>query len=114
MIKGRKREIIKFGSTKNKNLPFVSIKILKTEFEKEIRSVKWFAKLFAGDLYSFEQELHDFLLRFYDKICELIISQLSVSSKFEKLQRKIAKLKGWKKLILWPTGLQLRTSRKIK
>ena len=91
-----------------------SVKILKTDFEKEISSAKWFAKLLAGDLYSFEQELHEFLLRFYDKICELIISQLSVSSKFEKLQRKIGNLQGCKKLTLRPTELQLRTGSKIK
>ncbi len=91
-----------------------SVKILKTEFEKEIRSKKWLDKLLTGDLYGFEQELHKWLLELYDKICEVMIKQVSRSSKFEKVQRKIANKRGMKKLKVRPVEIQLRTGTKIK
>ena len=91
-----------------------AVNILKREFEKEIRSKNWFAKLLIGDLYSFEKELHKWLLEFYDKICELMIKQVSKSSKFERSQRDLADQTGLKKLKFRPVEIQLRTGTKIK
>lgn len=90
------------------------VKILKTEFEKEISSKKWLEKLLSGDLYVFEQELHKWLLELYDKICEVMIKEVSKSSKFEKIERKIAKERGFKKLRFRRVELQLRTGSKVK
>jgi len=91
-----------------------SVKILKTEFEKELRLEKWFDSLLSGDFYGFEEELHSWLLELYDKICELILSQLSKSDKFDKIQRGLAKEKGLKKLRTRPVEVQLRTGTKVK
>ncbi len=90
------------------------VKILKTAFEKEIRSKKWFDKLLGEDLYAFEQELHKWLLELYDNICEVMIKQVGRSSRFEKAQRKTAKKRGLKKLKVRPAEIQLRTGTKIK
>ncbi len=90
------------------------VKILKTEFEKEIRSKKWFDKLLEGDLYEFEQMLHKWTLELYDKICEAMINQVSSGFEFEKIQRKIAQKEGLKKLKLRPVEIQLRTGTKVK
>jgi len=91
-----------------------SVKILKTDFEKEIRLEKWFAKLLSGDLYSFEQELYGWLVELYDKICEAMLTQLSKSNKFDKIQREVANQKGLKKLKARQVEIQLRTGTKVK
>lgn len=91
-----------------------SVKILKTEIEKGIRSEKWLDKLLTGDLYGFEQHLHKWILELYDKICCVLIKQVSGSCKFEAIQREIAKQKGLKKLKVRPVEIQLRTGTKIR
>lgn len=91
-----------------------SVKLLKTEFEKEIRSEKWFDKLLEGDLYGFEQNLHKWILGLYDKVCEVMIKQVSKSCDFEKAQRKAAKKRGLKKLKVRPVEIQLRTGTKVR
>ncbi|MEM6812702.1 MAG: hypothetical protein AAF549_09580 [Pseudomonadota bacterium] len=91
-----------------------ALKILKSEFTKALRSKKWLEKLLIGDLYGFEQELHEWLLGFYDKICSAMIKQVSSSIKFEKIQREISEKRGLKKLSLRSVELQLRTGTKIR
>ena len=91
-----------------------SAKILKTEFEKEIRLEKWFDRLGSGDFYGFEKELYEWFLALYDKVCELMLNQFSKSDNFDKIQRSIAKEKGLKKLRTRPVEIQLRTGTKVK
>jgi len=91
-----------------------SVNILKTEFEKEISSKKWFAKLLKGNLYEFEKELHQWILKFYDRICDALVNEFSKSKCFDKVQRDLAKKKGMKKLKIRPVELQLRTGSKVK
>jgi len=90
------------------------VKILKTEFETTIRSEKWFAKLLSGELYYFEEELYEWLLTLYDKICSEMLGQLGKSGNFDKGQRELAKVKGLKKLRTRPVEIQLRTGTKVK
>jgi len=89
-------------------------KILKTEFEKAIRSKKWISKLLSGDFYGFEEALHKWLLDLYDKICELMLKELSQSDIFDKVQRELAREKGLKKLKTRQVEIQLRTGTKVK
>ena len=91
-----------------------SVKILKTKFEKEIRSPKWLDMLLEGDLHEFEQDLYQWILGLYDEICTLMIDQLSKSKSFEQVQRNLARKKGMKKLKQRPVEIQLRTGGKVK
>ena len=91
-----------------------ALKILKTEFEKTISERKWLEKLLLGDLYSFEQELYEWVLGFYDKICSALLKQLSASPKFEKIQRELSNKTGMNKLKFRSAELQLRTGTKVK
>jgi len=91
-----------------------SAKILKTDFEKEIRLEKWFTRLISGDFYGFEEALYKWLLELYDKICEVMLNQLGKSNKFDSLQRELAKKNGLKKLKTRRVEIQLRTGTKVK
>ena len=89
-------------------------KIVKSEFEKAISSKKWFSKLLSGDFYGFEQSLYKWLLELYDKICELMLKELSKSAIFDKIQRELAIEKGLKKLKTREVEIQLRTGTKVR
>jgi len=90
-----------------------TIKILQTGFEKEIKSNEWLEKLKSGDFYNFELDLHKWIMKIYDKICGAIVMLFSRSQEFEKIQRKIAKSQGLRKLEERQAELQLRTGTKI-
>ncbi len=90
------------------------LKVLKTEFDKQISSEEWLNILISGDLYNFEQLLYESIMTLYDKICESLINEVSNSAEFIAKQKKEAESKGLKKLVSRPVELQIRTGTKIK
>lgn len=90
------------------------VKILKTEFESLIISEEWCSLLLKGNLYEFEQKLHQALFSLYDKICEGAIKFICKTSEFVNAQKIKAKELGLKKLEFRKAKLQLRTGSKIQ
>ena len=90
------------------------VKILKTEFDNQISSEDWLEMLLTGDLYNFEQLLHDRMTNLYDKICETLIQSVSSCAEFKNSQKELAEKKGLKKLVSRSVELQLRTGTKIR
>ena len=90
------------------------VKILKTEFERQILSEDWLTMLLKDGLYDFEQQLYKMITTLYERICETLIKAISTSAEFIKSQKAIGKKKGLKKLVARPVELQLRTGTKIK
>lgn len=95
-------------------LPPSLVKIVKTEFERQILSKEWLDMLLTGDLYNFEDQLYESTMSLYDTICESFISVVSTSARFIEQQKELAKNSGLKKLVSRPVELQLRTGTKIK
>jgi len=90
------------------------VKILKTEFERQILSEDWLIMLLSGDLYNFEKLLHKSITNLYDQICETLIKAVSQSVEFIERQKAVAERIGLKKLVSRPVELQLRTGTKIR
>jgi len=102
-------------SQKNKTInPLSMLKLLKKEFESVLDLEKWKKFLLSGDFLSFEESLYQMSLDLYNKISEHLIESISTEESFLKEQRKLAKLKGLKKLQLRPCTLYLRTGYKVR
>ena len=89
-------------------------KILKKEFNDILTKEAWLEMLINGKLYDFEEKLYASLLSLYDKISEVLIEYLSTQEIFLKKQKELAKTKGFKKLSLRFTKLQLRTGTRLR
>jgi len=89
------------------------VKVLKTEFAKLIISEELYSMLLQGNLYEFEQKLHQTLFTLYDRICERAINVISKTPEFVSAQKIKAKEFGLKKLEFRKATLQLRTGVKI-
>lgn len=97
----------------NMSIPLSIVKILKTEFEYLIKSEEWCSLLMNGNLYEFEQKLHQEIFSLYDRICCEVINFVSKTSWFVKIQQEKAKKLALKKLEFRKVQLQLRTGTKI-
>ncbi len=95
-------------------IPLSVVKVLKTDFENLINSEEWCSILLKGNLYEFEQKLHQILFSLYDKICEEVISLAGAASEFVTAQKIKAEELGLKKLEFRKANLQLRTGTKIR
>lgn len=95
-------------------IPLSVVKVLKTDFENLINSEEWCSILLKGNLYEFEQKLHQILFSLYDKICDEVISFVGTTSEFVTAQKTKAEELGLKKLEFRKANLQLRTGTKIR
>lgn len=95
-------------------IPLSVVKVLKTDFENLINSEEWCSILLKGNLYEFEQKLHQILFSLYDKICDEVICFVGTTSEFVTAQKTKAEELGLKKLEFRKANLQLRTGTKIR
>ncbi len=94
-------------------IPLSVSKVLKTEYENLINSEEWCIFLLNGNLYEFEQKLHQAIFSLYDKICEEVINFVSKTKEFVNAQKQKAESCCLKKLEFRKGTLQLRTGTKI-
>jgi hypothetical protein len=94
-------------------IPLSKIKILKTEFENQLKTEELISLLLSGRLYEFEQILHQLLIDLYNKISEELIKWISLTPTFVTAQKNKASEKGLKKLDFRKAQIQLRTGKKI-
>jgi len=71
-----------------------TVKVLKTEFEKLLKSQEWCEILLKGNFYEFEKLLHQTIYELYDKICESVLNFISLTPDFVEAEKAIAKSAG--------------------
>lgn len=91
-----------------------TVKVLKTEFEKLLKSQEWCEILLKGNFYEFEKLLHQTIYELYDKICESVLNFISLTPDFVEAEKAIAKSAGLKQLEFRMASVRLRTGTKVK
>jgi hypothetical protein len=87
--------------------------ILKTQFETLLYESRLTELLSNGNLYDFENLLHQKISDLYDKISEVFFRLVSLSPDFVNRQKLLAKEEGLKKLEFRDTNVRLRTGTKV-
>lgn len=95
-------------------IPPSLVKILKREFIEILNRQDWLEILLKGQVYKFEEHLHQELLELYNKICEMLIEYLSLQPAFVSAQKEKAEEEGLKKLEFRKASLRIRTGKKIR
>jgi len=91
-----------------------TVKVLKTEFENLLKNQEWCEILLKGNFYEFEKLLHQTIYELYDKICESLLSYISLTPEFVEAEKSRAKAEGLKQLEFRVASVQLRTGTKVK